>query len=300
MQVIIISPNSTTHQQWFLSPLMLRIAMMLAVVIILSIYYTAYQLTSQQAGETRIVVVKDQLKDQLERQSKANEKAQMQSYYAKRLGTLQAEAIRLKALTHKLAKLSGLDIEAEGLHELLGQGGLPPQSQTKLTQAEFEANFSQLEAGFERQSSGLASIQDYLITKENIEAAIPSGKPVKKGWISSYYGYRVDPFTGKKAFHDGLDIAGKSGSEILAVADGIVSWRGARGGYGQMIEINHGNGYLTRYAHNKKVVVKLGDRIRKGQLIALMGSTGRSTGPHLHFEILRDGKTVNPVNFVKR
>ena len=101
-------------------------------------------------------------------------------------------------------------------------------------------------------------------------------------------------------FHHGLDFAGKAGSEVVAVADGIVSWQGSRGGYGEMIEIDHGNGYQTRYAHNKELVVKLGERIEKGQAIALMGSTGRSTGPHVHFEILRDGKTVNPSNFIKR
>ena len=147
---------------------------------------------------------------------------------------------------------------------------------------------------------GLDQLQDYLITEDNIKSAIPTGRPIKKGWVSSYYGYRVDPFSGKKVFHHGLDFAGKAGSEVVAVANGIVSWQGSRGGYGEMIEIDHGNGYQTRYAHNKKLVVKLGDRIKKGQAIALMGSTGRSTGPHVHFEILRDGKTVNPANFIKR
>ncbi|MDB2705337.1 M23 family metallopeptidase [Pseudomonadota bacterium] len=99
--------------------------------------------------------------------------------------------------------------------------------------------------------------------------------------------------------HKGLDFAGKSGSKILAVADGIVSWTGTRSGYGKMIDIDHGNGYISRYAHNKELIVSVGMRIKKGDPIALMGSTGRSTGPHVHFEILRDGKNLNPYNFVK-
>jgi len=303
MQVIIISPNNTTHQHWHLSPMVLRIAATVTLLFVFSISYMAYQLISDKPEKQIITIVEkpaEPNKVPIVAQQSKTEKAQMQAYYAKRLGTLQAEAFRLKALTDKLAELSGLDIEAEGLDKTAGQGGVMQQSAMPLSQAEFESFFSELENSFDTQSLGLIQLQDYLITEDNIKSAIPAGRPIEKGWISSYYGYRVDPFNGKKTFHHGLDFAGKAGSDVLAVADGIVSWHGTRGGYGEMIEIDHGNGYQSRYAHNKKLVVKLGDRIKKGQAIALMGSTGRSTGPHVHFEILRDGKTVNPANFVKR
>jgi murein DD-endopeptidase MepM/ murein hydrolase activator NlpD len=303
MQVIIISPNNTTHQHWHLSPMVLRIAATVTLLFVFSISYMAYQLMSDKPEKQIITIVEkpaEPNKVPVVAQQSKTEKAQMQAYYAKRLGTLQAEAFRLKALTDKLAELSGLDIEAEGLDKTAGQGGVMQQSAMPLSQAEFESFFSELENSFDTQSLGLIQLQDYLITEDNIKSAIPAGRPIEKGWISSYYGYRVDPFNGKKTFHHGLDFAGKAGSDVLAVADGIVSWQGTRGGYGEMIEIDHGNGYQSRYAHNKKLVVKLGDRIKKGQAIALMGSTGRSTGPHVHFEILRDGKTVNPANFVKR
>ncbi|MBT3504674.1 MAG: M23 family metallopeptidase [Piscirickettsiaceae bacterium] len=303
MQVIIISSNNTTHQHWHLSPMVLRIAATVTLLFVFSISYMAYQLISDKPEKQIITIVEkpaEPNKVPIVAQQSKTEKAQMQAYYAKRLGTLQAEAFRLKALTDKLAELSGLDIEAEGLDKTAGQGGVMQQSAMPLSQAEFESFFSELENSFDTQSLGLIQLQDYLITEDNIKSAIPAGRPIEKGWISSYYGYRVDPFNGKKTFHHGLDFAGKAGSDVLAVADGIVSWHGTRGGYGEMIEIDHGNGYQSRYAHNKKLVVKLGDRIKKGQAIALMGSTGRSTGPHVHFEILRDGKTVNPANFVKR
>ncbi len=307
MQVIIISPNKTTHQHWHLSPVALRIAAAAAVIMALSLSYTAYQLFSDTPKKQPISVVEKAISpfltpvpEQIVVAQLTSEQAQMQAYYAKRLGALQAEAFRLKALTDKLAELSGIDIEAEGLDKPAGQGGLAQQQAMPLSEAEFESFFSELENNFDTQSLGLVQLQDYFITEDNIKSAIPTGRPIKKGWISSYYGYRVDPFNGKKTFHHGLDFAGKAGSEVLAVADGIVSWHGTRGGYGEMIEIDHGNGYQSRYAHNKKLVVKLGDRIKKGQAIALMGSTGRSTGPHVHFEVLRDGKTVNPANFVKR
>ena len=279
---------------------MLRIGIASALVVLLSLSYTAYQLFSDTPKKPASLVVEKTHEMQQEQAVVSQEKQeQVQDYYAKRLGSLQAEAFRLKVLTDKLAELSGLDIEAEGLNKPMGQGGLSRPAKL-LTQKEFDSFFSQIEDSFDRQAAGLDQLQDYLITEDNIKSAIPTGRPIKKGWVSSYYGYRADPFTGRKVFHHGLDFAGKAGSEVVAVADGIVSWQGSRGGYGEMIEIDHGNGYQTRYAHNKELVVKLGDRIEKGQAIALMGSTGRSTGPHVHFEILRDGKTVNPANFIKR
>jgi murein DD-endopeptidase MepM/ murein hydrolase activator NlpD len=265
MQVIIISPNNTTHKHWHLSTTMLGAAVTLASLIILLASYTAYQLLSNKPEKQTITTVKKTIvsepKQTVVLLDETNQK-QVQDYYAKRLGTLQAEALRLKALADKLAEFSGLSIEAEGLGELAGQGGLAQQQAMPLSEDEFESLFSELEKNFDTQSLDLIQLQDYLITKDSIKSAIPAGRPIKKGWISSYYGYRVDPFSGKKVFHHGLDFAGKSGSEVLAVADGIVSWHGARGGYGEMIEIDHGNGYQSRYAHNKKLVVKLGASIK--------------------------------------
>ncbi len=126
------------------------------------------------------------------------------------------------------------------------------------------------------------------------------GRPVESGYISSLYGQRTDPFHGKEANHPGLDFAGAPGTQVLSVADGIVSHAGTDGGYGRSIEITHGNGYVTRYAHNAKLLVEPGQTVKRGDPIALMGSTGRSTGPHLHFEVMRDGQRVNPLSFVRR
>ena len=131
------------------------------------------------------------------------------------------------------------------------------------------------------------------------ERVYPQGRPVKSGWLSSYFGKRTDPFTGKPANHTGIDFAGKRGDEIVAVADGVVTWSGDRYGYGVMVEINHGNGYSTRYAHNSENRVSVGDEVKKGQVVALMGKTGRATGPNLHFEVLHDGRRVNPVTYIR-
>ena len=128
-------------------------------------------------------------------------------------------------------------------------------------------------------------VLESVLMKQNLnERVYPQGRPVDSGWISSYFGKRTDPFTGKPANHTGVDFAGKNGAEIIAVADGVVTWSADRYGYGIMVEINHGNGYATRYAHNSENVVSVGDEVRKGQTVALMGKTGRATGPNLHFD----------------
>ena len=127
----------------------------------------------------------------------------------------------------------------------------------------------------------------------------PRGWPLQGGYVSSGFGYRNDPFSGRRAFHQGVDIAGKPGTPIKAVADGVVTYADVKAGYGLMVEINHGNGYITRYAHTLAKLVDVGERISKGEFIAVIGSSGRSTGTHLHFEVLHDGRTINPRSFLR-
>ena len=126
----------------------------------------------------------------------------------------------------------------------------------------------------------------------------PTGWPVRKGWISSRFGERNDPFTGERVQHRGLDFAGTRGSDVLSVASGVVIRSANRAGYGKTVEIDHGNGYRTRYAHNDELSVNAGDHVSAGQVIARMGSTGRASAPHVHFEVLKDGTRINPARFV--
>jgi murein DD-endopeptidase MepM/ murein hydrolase activator NlpD len=145
------------------------------------------------------------------------------------------------------------------------------------------------------------SVLESLISTRNLSRQIvPDGRPVTQGWISSYFGYRADPFTGRNALHRGVDFAGPAGAQVVAVASGVVTYAKERFGYGKTVEINHGNGYVTRYAHNQRLLVTVGDTVQKGQAISLIGSTGRSTGPHLHFEVLKQGRPVDPMSFVRR
>ena len=143
-------------------------------------------------------------------------------------------------------------------------------------------------------------ILDEVLKWRDLNAAVrPEGRPVGAAYVSSGFGPRIDPFTGKKALHNGIDFAGRRGMEIVAVAAGIVTWSGPRAGYGRMVEIDHGNQHVTRYAHNSQNLVAVGEIVTRGQPIAKLGSTGRATGPNLHFEVLQDGRAVNPVPYIK-
>lgn len=301
MQIIIISPNGKTHRHWHLTPFKLATAFLICLSIIFTSASFISKLTLQNSDSNitlpHVQAIPHLATTNIDSVTEQND--QVQAYFAKRLGGLQAETIRLKALTEKLAMMSGFDTSEFLLDEEPGQGGIDHEG-ISFSEDDFALNLSSLEQTLSKQSLQLTHLQDYLLTEDTIKAAIPSGKPVKGGWISSYFGYRTDPFNGKKVFHKGLDFAGKEGSKVYAVADGIISWKGRRSGYGELVEIDHGNGYVTRYAHNKTVIANTGDKVSKGQAIALMGSTGRSTGPHVHFEVLRDGKSVNPYHFVKR
>jgi murein DD-endopeptidase MepM/ murein hydrolase activator NlpD len=301
MQVIIISSNGQTHKHWHLTPFKI-ISLSILILAIIVAFATVYNNISTPIPSSLYSSVEpdtpgDAIVNELTSHSEKND--EVEAYFAKRLGGLQAETIRLRALTEKLAMLSGFDSSELLLDEEGGQGGLAHEP-ISFSNEDFAFSLASLEDSLNKQSLQLSHLQDYLLTDETIKSAIPSGRPIKDGWISSYYGNRIDPFNGKQTFHQGIDFAGKLGSKVYSVADGIVSWRGKKNGYGELVEIDHGNGYVTRYAHNKTVIANVGDKVTKGQVIALMGSTGRSTGPHVHFEVLRDGKAINPYKFVKQ
>jgi len=219
---------------------------------------------------------------------------------AQRLGHMQAELLRLNALGQRLARMGGLDKREFDFTSEPAMGG-PEASRgmTSLTVPDFVKELERVSGQIDRKSKRLSALESNLLDKQLQAAVYPAGWPTDGGWVSSGFGLRSDPFTGRTAFHEGVDIASRFGSAIKAMGGGVVSFAGEKEGYGTALEINHGNGYVTRYAHCKTILVRVGDRITKGQEIALVGSSGRSTGPHLHFEVLRDGKAVNPSSYLK-
>lgn len=218
---------------------------------------------------------------------------------ALRLGQLQGQAIRLDALGDRLTKLANLDKGEFNFKQSPAIGG--PEStegSSPLAVADFMSALESLSSQLENRSQQLGVLET-LVMNRNLQADIfPAGRPVDSGWISSYFGYRTDPFKGGNEHHGGIDFAGKDGSPIKVVASGVVTFAGERSGYGILVEINHGNGYSTRYGHCREVLVSVGDTVKKGQEISLMGSTGRSTGPHVHFEVVHNGRIVNPREYI--
>lgn len=216
-----------------------------------------------------------------------------------RVGQLQGQMLRLNALGERLVSQGDLDVAEFDFDTVPAVGG--PEGATEGTPValdEILAMLDGLDAEMSDREQKLSVLESLLMSRSISERVMPAGRPIDEGWLSSRFGKRNDPFTGKQEFHKGLDFAGKKGSDVIAVGDGVVSWSGKRYGYGNLVEINHGNGYITRYGHNERNLVKVGDTVRKGQQVALMGSTGRSTGPHVHFEVLRNGKAVNPASYL--
>lgn len=218
-----------------------------------------------------------------------------------RIAQMNARIIRLDALGRRLTDMAEIDDGEFDFDSEPALGGPeePVASGSNVAIPDVVDAMATLDSQLDNREAQLWVLEGVLMNENLQERVYPQGRPVNSGWISSYFGKRTDPFTGKPANHTGIDFAGKHGAEISAVADGVVTWSGDRYGYGVMVEINHGNGYATRYAHNSENLVEVGDEVKKGQAVALMGKTGRATGPNLHFEVLRNGARVNPVNFIR-
>jgi murein DD-endopeptidase MepM/ murein hydrolase activator NlpD len=220
---------------------------------------------------------------------------------AGRLGQLDAHIIRIDALGKRLTTMAKVDqrqfnFDDEPANASAPASGLPGSSELP----DLTLQLSQLEQRVDLRVAQLSALENIIVGRQITEAVRPEGRPVGEGMISSYFGERSDPFTGEEGFHKGLDFAGTAGEPVVAVAAGVVTWAGERSGYGTLVEINHGNGYVTRYAHNQSALVAVGQTVTRGEHIALMGSTGHSTGPHVHFEVLHNGTQIDPLIYVKR
>ena len=220
-----------------------------------------------------------------------------------RVGQMNARVIRLDALGRRLTEMADLEegeFDFDAIPAIGGPEEEPIPSGSAVAVPEVLAAMQDLDNQLDDRETQLGVLESMLMNQKLSDRVYPQGRPVRSGWMSSYFGRRTDPFTGKPANHQGVDFAGKSGAEVVAVADGVVTWSSSRYGFGKLVEINHGNGYATRYAHNSENLVAVGEEVRKGQTVALMGDTGRATGPNLHFEVLRNGKRVNPANFIRQ
>ncbi|MGC2461127.1 MAG: M23 family metallopeptidase [Steroidobacteraceae bacterium] len=231
-------------------------------------------------------------------------KAQLQDRVdalAMRLGVMNAHVIRLNALGKRLTQMAHINSREFDFDNDPPQGGSESDGVGRGAQVpELTSMIDDLGRRIDSRSGQFSALENVILGRQLSLEIKPSGRPVRQGYISSYFGERMDPFDGEEAFHKGVDFASAAGSDVLAVASGIVTWAGPREGYGNLVELNHGNGYVTRYAHAARTLVTVGDQVERGQAIAVVGSSGRSTGPHVHFEVVKDGRQIDPMAFVGR
>ena len=215
---------------------------------------------------------------------------------AARLGELQAQANRLNALGDRLTRVAQLGDGEFDFNSPVGIGGHGPVGD--MAAGELRDGITGVDLEFDAAGGQLSVLEMLLFNRELDRNAVPSRSPVAASYITSGFGRRADPFGRGAAWHKGIDFSARTGDTVMAVADGVISYSGVRSGYGNVVEIDHGNGYVTRYAHNSRNVVQVGDLVRSGQKVARAGSTGRSTGAHVHFEVWENGRVVNPRKFL--
>ena len=238
-----------------------------------------------------------QLQAQKEEVAATQQQAQREiNALAARLGELQAEANRLNALGERLTRIGQLQDGEFDFNKPVGVGDGEGEVEDMPREA-LDNELSSLDMQFRHAGGQLSVLESLLFNRQLDMASVPAGEPIDS-YITSHYGYRADPFRGGRKFHAGIDFEADVGDPVNAVADGVVSFSGNKSGYGYTVEIDHGNGFMTRYAHNSSLVRKVGEPIRAGQQIAKAGSTGRSTGAHVHFEVWQDGRAVNPRQFL--
>ena len=248
----------------------------------------------------------DTLQDELDQQS--TDFQDLQGLAARQLqamtlnlAELQARMTRLDALGEHLTHMADLEEGEFDFSQPPALGGpMAGEFSVDFTSLDLGSELGRFDARLTDREHQLEILESLLTNRKLDEQSWLSGRPVQKGWVSSHYGKRSDPFTGKQSMHEGLDFAGKEGSHVLAVAAGVVTWTGSKAGYGKLVEVSHDDGYVTRYAHNKENLVDPGDLVRKGETIALMGSSGRSTGAHVHYEVYKHGRPVDPSSYLAR
>ena len=245
------------------------------------------------------ISVEDRVKEQEQEIVKTrNYVRQHMDVLGRRIGSLQAQVSRINAVEMRIADVSGIDIDSFQFDQDPPIGGTAAGDEVDSEQIDIENAIVVIEQELSLRESEIAAM-DFLLSRNSLESKqTPAGWPVKDGWVSSSFGSRMHPMTGKKQFHRGVDIPGKIGADVLAVADGVITRSTEGGNYGWLVEIDHGDGYSTLYSHNSRNLVSEGQTVVKGQPVGQVGSTGRSTGPHVHFEVLKKDRNINPIKYL--
>lgn len=263
-------------------------------------FYAIYNYFSDRMLDDELVAIWQQ---KLEQQQQSLESVRAQSderlrALTRRIATLQSQLLRVEALGDRVADVAGLEDEFD-FNEAPAVGGPENEEAAPYQPPQFVSLVDELAGNIADRRQQLEVLESLLAEQDYESQTRIQGWPLKRGWMSSAYGRRIDPITGKLAWHSGMDFAGSEGAEVLALGSGVVTFAGYRGGYGNVIEVYHGDGLSTRYAHDQKLLVDIGDIVKRGQAVALVGSTGRSTGPHVHFEVLKNERPIDPAPYIR-
>lgn len=303
MNIIFISNNSERARKLALTKvhivLLISVLLLIIVTVALSLNFISLRYADRiDTPLLRAVLVNPQEERHQKIQTHLQDNLNVM---ASKLGQMQAQLLRLDALGERLAESSGIKSGDFSFNQMPGQGGARNDlSAEVLSFSEFSLKLQELSNMLDERTDKLGALDSLLRHDRITKFALPSEMPVETDWYSSGYGYRIDPFTGKRAFHEGVDFTAEVGAPIKAAAGGVVIYSDRHPEYGNMVEIDHGDDLVTRYAHASKRLVNLGEVVLQGQKIAEVGNTGRSTGPHLHFEIRHKDNPQNPAKFLKK
>lgn len=304
MQIIVIPNRLAKARSLNVSTRHLVASLFVALALLVAMTVGLYWVTFRFATDIKVPLVQQLvLSAQQGEAERARQFVQQNlNAMAVKLGEMQAQLTRLDALGERLSARAGLRPQEFRFSELPGLGGasptlLPPQN---LTQVELNERLQALSRDVESRSDMLGVLEAKLFDEAIRKKLRPTLFPVSAPYNSSGFGMRIDPITGQRAMHEGIDFLAERGTPIHAAADGVVSFAGYHRQYGYMIDVDHGNDLVTRYAHCSKLFVKVGDIVQRGLKLALVGSTGRTTGPHLHFEVRFKGVPQNPMRFLAK
>ncbi|MBS7457734.1 M23 family metallopeptidase [Coralloluteibacterium stylophorae] len=299
MNFIIVSKRFRTPKKFSLGERRVQIAAGGALALLLGLGVGLGMLVQGGAQARRVAEMQARIDAQQAELADAQNAAQREvNALAARVGELQAQANRLNALGERLTRIGKIDDGEFDFTEPSGQGGAEAP-QRAIARDELLGQLDALSGELSASGSQLDLLETLLVDRDLAQNQMPSRWPVARGYISSGFGGRADPFGGGLSRHMGVDFASPYNSDVLAVAEGVVSFVGRRSGYGNVVEVDHGNGYTTLYGHNSRNLVKVGDLVRAGDVLAKVGSTGRSTGNHVHLEVHANGRPVDPLKYLQ-
>lgn len=301
MKIILLREKGRSHSIRVLRRTLIVSFLSFSILISVGGIFVYQGLTRDVADEAVVAGWRERLAEQQAEVDRIRDRSAAQGEaVGRQLAQMQARLLRMEALGARVTEVADLEGGEFSFAQPAPQGGPTSRTEDAVPWPSLLFSLDELSIDLKYRENELEVLESLLRDREYRKAVAVTGRPVTWGWMSSPYGRRVDPISGKSAWHAGVDFAGRDGSEVIAVASGVVTYAAKRSGYGKMVEINHGDGFATRYGHHAEILVSAGDIVKKGQVIGTMGTSGRSTGPHVHFEVLKNGRHVDPARYVAR